>query len=158
MNKDYNRILNLLRFNVCMNLTNYNRVSDSTLIRNATLLNHDPSYILEKYNRWIGSAITKDYAHYTPDDMTNFFHAYYKRWGSESDSVRNILIYLLHSNLNLTKMFLNFEEYIGPFDMIRSRYISGLHSTLEGNVCSIIENNRDTVKIILRDLKLRKLV
>ena len=55
-------------------------------------------------------------------------------------------------------MFLKFEECIGPFDKIRSSYVGGLHSTLEANVITIAENNEDIVKVILRDLKLRKLV
>jgi hypothetical protein len=70
LNKEYNQIVNLTKFNV-----NFSKFVDS-----CDLLKESPDYILEKYNHWIGFEPTVEHKMYTPDDMTDFFNKYWKMW------------------------------------------------------------------------------
>ena len=63
LNKEYNQIVNLTKFNV--NFSNF--------VDNCDLLSQSPDYILEKYQHWIGFNPTIECKLYTPDDMTDFF-------------------------------------------------------------------------------------
>ena len=110
LNKEYNQIINLTKFNV----------NFSEFIDKSDLLSQSPDYILEKYQHWIGFKPTIKCKLYTPDDMTNFFLKYWKRWGIfEEYSMKNILMYLYSTrSMNLVLMSEKFEEYIGPMSMI----------------------------------------
>ena len=151
MNKEYNQIVNLIKFNV----------NFSEFISNNDLLSHSPDYILEKYNHWIGFNPTIECKLYTPDDMTTFFLKYWKRWGIfEQYELKNILMYL-HStqNMNLISMSEKFEEYIGPMNMISDvPDKKGLHHLTERFVGEVLEKNKDNVKVVLRDMKIGNII
>ena len=151
MNKEYNQIVNLIKFNV----------NFSEFISNNDLLSHSPDYILEKYNHWIGFNPTIECKLYTPDDMTTFFLKYWKRWGIfEEYSVKNILMYLYSTrSMNLISMSEKFEEYIGPMIMISdSPDKKGLHHLTERFVGEVLEKNKDNVKVVLRDMKIGNII
>ena len=151
LNKEYNQIVNLTKFNV----------NFSKFIHNNDLLSHSPDYILEKYNHWIGFEPTIECKLYTPDDMTDFFLKYWKRWGIfEEYSVKNILMYLYSTqNLSLLTMVEKFEEYIGPLHMISdTQDKKGLHHLTEKFVHQLLEKNANNVKVVLRDMKIDNIV
>jgi hypothetical protein len=163
LNKEYNQIVNLVKFNV----------NFSKFIHNNELLSHDPSYILEKYNHWIGFEPTVEHKMYTPDDMTTFFLNYGKRWATydryckvepsiskRKSGVKNILMYLYSTQrMNLVQMSEKFEEYIGPMSMISDvPDKKGLHHLTEKFVGEVLEKNKDNVKIVLRDMKIGSII
>lgn len=164
LNKEYNQIVNLVKFNV----------NFSKHIHNNDLLRHDPSYILEKYNHWIGFEPTVEYKVYTPDIMTSFFLKYAKIWAtydmyckveptstsSRKNSVKNILMYLYSTqSMNLLTMVEKFEEYIGPVSMISDEADKrGLHQVTEKFVETVLEKNKDNVKVVLRDMKIESII
>ena len=151
LNKEYNQIINLTKFNV----------NFSEFIDKSELLSQSPDYILEKYNHWIGFNPTIECKLYTPDDMTTFFLKYWKRWGIfEEYSVKNILMYLYSTqNLSVLTLSQKFEEYIGPINLISDIPDKrGLHTRTEGFVSNVLEKNEENIKVVLRDMKLRTLV
>jgi len=153
LNKEYNQIVNLTKFNV----------NFSKFIHNNDLLSHSPDYILEKYNYWIGFEPIVEYKMYTPDDMTNFFLDYWKRWRvyeKYSVEVKNILMYLYSTRrMNLVQMSEKFEEYIGPMNLISDVPDKrGLHHLTERFVNEVLEKNKDNVKIVLRDIKIGSII
>ena len=151
LNKEYNQIVNLTKFNV--NFSNF--------VDNCDLLSQSPDYILEKYQHWIGFNPTIGCKLYTPDDMTTFFLKYWKRWGIfEEYSVKNILIYLYSTrSMNLVLMSEKFEEYIGPISMISDVPDKrGLHQLTERFVGEVLEKNKDNVKVVLRDMKIGSII
>jgi hypothetical protein len=151
LGKEYNQIVNLTKFNV-----NFSKFVDS-----CDLLKQSPDYILEKYRHWIGFEPTIVHKIYTPDDMTDFFNKYWKRWGIfEEYELKNILMYL-HStqNLSLLTMVEKFEEYIGPMSMISDTPDKkGLHHRTERFVNEVLEKNKDNVKIVLRNMKIESII
>ena len=152
-NKEYNQIVNLTKFN--MNFSNF--------IHNNDLLRHTPDYILEKYEHWIGFEPTIECVLYTPDDMTDFFLKYWKRWRvyeKYSVKVKNILMYLYSTqSMNLLEMSEKFEEYIGPMSMISDVPDKrGLHHLTERFVGEVLEKNKDNVKVVLRDMKIGSII
>ena len=153
LNKEYNQIVNLTKFNV----------NFSKFIHNNDLLSHSPDYILEKYNHWIGFEPTVEHKMYTPDDMTDFFLNYWKRWRvyeKYSVEVKNILMYLYSTqDMNLLKMSEKFEEYIGPMNMISDvPDKKGLHHKSDLFINDVLEKNKDNVKIVLRDMKIGNII
>ena len=151
LNKEYNQIVNLIKFNV----------NFSKFIHNNDLLSQSPDYILEKYNHWLGFKPTIECKLYTPDDMTDFFLKYWKRWGIfEEYELKNILMYLYSTqNMNLISMSEKFEEYIGPMNMISGvPDKKGLHHLTERFVGEVLEKNKDNVKIVLRDMKIGNII
>jgi hypothetical protein len=95
--------------------------------------------------------------------MINFFLKYWKRWKSfdkYEKEVKNILMYLYSSqNLQASVMFTNFERYIGPIAMISDvPNKRGLHALTEEFVSEVIDGNSENIKVILREMKLRKLI
>jgi hypothetical protein len=151
LNKEYNQIVNLIKFNV----------NFSKFIHNNDLLSHSPDYILEKYNHWIGFEPTIECKLYTPDDMTDFFIKYWKRWGIfEEYSVKNILMYLYSTrSMNLVLMSEKFEEYIGPMNMISDiPDKKGLHHKSDLFINDVLEKNKDNVKVVLRDMKIGSII
>ena len=159
LNKEYNQIVNLTKFNV----------NFSKFIHNNDLLSHSPDYILEKYNHWIGFEPTIECKLYTPDDMTDFFLKYWKRWGIfEEYSVKNILMYLYSTmstvkghgrSMNLVLMSEKFEEYIGSMNMISDiPDKKGLHHLTERFVGEVLEKNKDNLKVVLRDMKIGSII
>ena len=151
LNKEYNQIVNLTKFNV----------NFSKFIHNNDLLSHSPDYILEKYNHWIGFEPTIECKLYTPDDMTDFFLKYWKRWGIfEEYSVKNILMYLYSTrSMNLVLMSEKFEEYIGPMNMISDiPDKKGLHHKSDLFINDVLEKNKDNVKVVLRDMKIGNII
>ena len=151
MNKEYNQIVNLIKFNV----------NFSEFISNNDLLSHSPDYILEKYNHWIGFNPTIECKLYTPDDMTTFFLKYWKRWGIfEEYSVKNILMYLYSTrSMNLVLMSEKFEEYIGPMNMISDiPDKKGLHHKSDLFINDVLEKNKDNLKVVLRDMKIGSII
>lgn len=151
LNKEYNQIVNLTKFNV----------NFSKFIHNNDLLSHSPDYILEKYNHWIGSNPTIECKLYTPDDMTTFFLKYWKRWGIfEEYSVKNILMYLYSTrSMNLVLMSEKFEEYIGPMNMISDiPDKKGLHHKSDLFINDVLEKNKDNLKVVLRDMKIGSII
>jgi hypothetical protein len=100
---------------------------------------------------------------YTPDDMTGFFLNYWKRWRvyeKYSLEVKNILMYLYSTqNMNLVQMSEKFEEYIGPMSMISDVPDKrGLHHITDIFVGEVLENNKDNMKIVLRDMKIGSII
>jgi hypothetical protein len=154
LGKEYNQIVNLTKFNV-----NFSR-----FIHNNDILSHSPDYIIEKYNHWIGFKPTAEYEMYTPDNMTNFFIDYWKRWRVYKDKyekeVRNILMYLYSTqNMNLLVMSDSFEKYIGPMSMISDvQDKKGLHHLTERFVDEVLEKNIDNLKVVLRDMKIGSII
>ena len=153
LGKEYNQIVNLTKFNV----------NFSDFISNNDLLSHSPDYILEKYNHWIGSNPTIECKLYTPDNMTDFFLNYWKRWRvyeKYSAEVKNILMYLYSTrSMNLVLMSEKFEEYIGPMSMISDvPDKKGLHHLTERFVGEVLEKNKDNVKVVLRDMKIGNII
>ena len=153
LNKEYNQIINLTKFNV----------NFSEFISNNDLLSHSPDYILEKYNHWIGFNPTIECKLYTSDNMTDFFLNYWKRWRvyeKYSAEVKNILMYLYSTrSMNLVLMSEKFEEYIGPMNMISDiPDKKGLHHLTERFVGEVLEKNKDNVKVVLRDMKIRSII
>jgi hypothetical protein len=151
LNKEYNQIANLTKFNV-----NFSKFVD-----HCDLLKQSPDYILEKYNYWIGFEPTIVHKIYTPDDMTDFFNKYWERWGIfEEYELKNILMYL-HStqNLNMVLMSEKFEEYIGPMSMISDTPDKrGLHHVTHNFVDQVLEKNKDNVKVVLRNMKIESII
>ena len=151
LNKEYNQIVNLMKFNV-----NFSKYVDS-----CDLLKQSPDYILEKYQHWIGFKPTIESKLYTPDDMTDFFLKYWKRWGIfEEYELKNILMYLYSTqNLSLLTMVEKFEEYIGPLSMISDLPDKkGLHHRTERFVNELLEKNINNVKVVLRDMKIGNII
>jgi hypothetical protein len=152
LSKEYNQIVNLTKFNV-----NFN----SRYIHNNELMSQSPDYILEKYNHWIGFKPTIEYKLYTPDDMTDFFLEYWKRWGIfEEYELKNILMYLYSTqSMNLVLMSEKFEEYIGPMNMISDTPDKkGLHHKSDLFINDVLEKNKDNVKVVLRDMKIGNII
>jgi len=151
LNKEYNQIINLTKFNV----------NFSEFIDKSDLLSQSPDYILEKYEHWIGFNPTIKCKLYTPDDMTDFFLKYWKRWGIfEEYSVKNILMYLYSTrSMNLALMSEKFEEYIGPMSMISDVLDKrGLHQLTERFVDEVLKKNKDNLKVVLRDMKIGSII
>ena len=151
LNKEYNQIVNLTKFNV--NFSNF--------VDNCDLLSQSPDYIIEKYQHWIGFEPTIECKLYTPDDMTDFFLKYWKRWGIfEEYSVKNILMYLYSTqSMNLVQMSEKFEEYIGSMSMISDTPDKrGLHHKSDLFINDVLEKNKDNVKIVLRDMKIGSII
>jgi len=151
LNKEYNQIINLTKFNV----------NFSEFIDKSDLLSQSPDYILEKYEHWIGFNPTIKCKLYTPDDMTDFFLKYWKRWGIfEEYSVKNILMYLYSTrSMNLVLMSEKFEEYIGPMSMISDVLDKrGLHQLTERFVDEVLKKNKDNLKVVLRDMKIGSII
>ena len=133
----------------------------SKYVDSCDLLKQSPDYILEKYSHWIGFKPTIESKLYTPDDMTDFFLKYWKRWGIfEEYELKNILMYLYSTqNMNLISMSEKFEEYIGPMNMISDvPDKKGLHHLTERFVGEVLEKNKDNVKIVLRDMKIGNII
>ena len=151
LNKEYNQIINLTKFNV----------NFSEFIDKSDLLSQSPDYILEKYQHWIGFKPTIKCKLYTPDDMTDFFLKYWKRWGIfEEYSVKNILMYLYSTrSMNLVLMSEKFEEYIGPMSMISDTPDKrGLHHVTHNFVDQVLEKNKDNIKVVLRNMKIESII
>ncbi len=140
LNKEYNQLLNLTKFNV-----NFSRFIDNhNRGKTEYLLNQSPDYIIEKYNHWIGFKPTVVHKMYTPDNMTDFFNKYWKTWRvseSMNKSSKNILMYLYSTqNMNLVEMSEKFEEYIGSMSMISDVPDKrGLHHLTERFVGEVLE-------------------
>lgn len=149
LSREYNQIVNLTKFNV----------NFSKFVSGNDLLSHDPSYILEKYNHWIGFDSKIDYKSYTPDNMTDFFLKYSSRW-RDIVTVKNILMYLYSTqNMNLITMANKFEEYIGPLNMISDISSKrGLHHLAEKFTDDVLKKNDENIKVVLRDLKIGSLI
>ncbi len=152
MSREYNQIVNLYKFNI-----NFSKYADNNL------MDMSPDYIIEKYNHWIGFTPTVEYNMYTPDDMINFFHKYWKRWkifDKYDKDVKNILMYLYSTqSLQAIEMFSKFEQYIGPVTMISDvANKRGLHVLTEKVMFEVIEGNSKNLKVIFREMKLRTLV
>lgn len=164
LDKEYNQIVNLVKFNVNFSkfIDNHNRGITEYL------LSQSPDYILEKYNHWIGFEPKVEYKMYTPDNMTDFFNKYWKTWRASHDfrsesinkSLKNILIYLYSTqNMNLLQMSEKFEEYIGPMSMISDVPDKrGLHHLTERFVGEVLEKNGDNLKVVLRDMKISNII
>jgi hypothetical protein len=146
--KNLNKILNLLRFTVCLN-------GGGT---HTKLLSQSPDYIIEKYEHWIDIQPITDYPHYTPDDLISFFTQYEKTWGKGSSiDVRRHLLYFGDTNLNLSRMVQSFERYFAPIQMISSEIKSGLHPLSDKFTKDILELNGWNLVPLLRDMRLRDL-
>ena len=159
LDREYNQIVNLVKFNVNFSkfIDNHNRGITEYL------LSQSPDYILEKYNHWIGFEPKVEYKMYTPDDMTTFFLKYWKTWRlSEiiNKSSKNILMYLYSTqSMNLLTMVEKFEEYIGPVSMISDTPDKrGLHHLTERFVGEVLNKNVDNIKIVLRDMKISNII
>lgn len=154
LDKEYNQIVNLTKFNV-----NFSKYVDS-----CDLLNQSPDYILEKYNHWIGFTPTVESKLYTPDDMVDFFNKYWKVWRPSTKDInlklKNILMYLhFTQNLNVITMSEKFEEYIGPMSMISDTPDKpGLHHRTNKFVDEVLEGNKNNIKVVLRNMKIDNIV
>ena len=147
MNKELNKLINLLRF---------------TLLFRNDLYNQSPDYIIEKYDHFIGFQPTVEYRFYTPDNMATFFLKYNKRWKVNDTKTIMILRYLytlsFSDNENIFQLMVKkFEEYIGELEHISSEPKRGLHTNLESVVSIITSNKLKELTPILRDLKLKSI-
>ncbi len=154
LNKEYNQIVNLTKFNV-----NFSKYVDS-----CDLLKQSPDYIIEKYQHWIGFEPTVEHKMYTPDNMSYFFHQYWKIWRPSTKAInnklKNILMYL-HSTQSLSIILMSekFEEYIGSMSMISDTPNKpGLHHRTNIFVDEILEGNKNNIKVVLRDMKIDNIV
>jgi hypothetical protein len=152
MSREYNQIVNLYKFNI-----NFSKYADNEL------MDMSPDYIIEKYNHWIVFTPTVEYETYTPDDMINFFHKYWKRWklfDKYDGDVKNILMYLYSTqSLQAIEMFSKFEQYIGPVTMISDvPNKRGLHVLTEKFVSEVLDGNSENLKVVLRDMKIDSLI
>lgn len=146
--KNLNKIKNLLGFNL-----NLNKFMDV-----GPLANQSPDYILEKYNHWIGFEPITDYPHYTPDGLVTFFNQYHRLWGDEIFNVKRQLLYLMETeNLKILNMVNSFEKYFGPIDLISSVIKPGLHFKIERFQNDLLIGNKENIKVILRDMRLKDL-
>jgi len=146
--KNLNKIRNLLSFNI-----NLNRFMDV-----GPLVNQSPDYILEKYNHWIGFEPVTDYPHYTPDNLVSFFNQYHKLWGDETLKVKRHLLYLMETeNLKILNMTNSFGKYFGPIEMISDEKKIGLHFKIERFQNELLIGNKENIKVILRDMRLKDL-
>lgn len=154
LDKEYNQIVNLTKFNV--NFSKYVDGNDP--------LSQSPDYILEKYQHWIGFEPTVENKTYTPDNMTDFFNKYWKVWRPDTKSIdsklKNILMYLYSTqNLNVITMSEKFEEYIGPMSMISDEPDKrGLHHKTNKFIDDILEGNKNNIKVVLRNMKIDNLI
>lgn len=153
LDKEYNQIVNLTKFNV-----NFSRYVDKN-----DPLSQSPDYIIEKYYHWIGFEPTVEKKLYAPGDMTDFFNKYCKIWKLDTESyhkLKNILIYLHYTqNLNVITMSEKFEEYIGPMTMISDTPNKpGLHQRTNDFVDEILEGNKKNIKVVLRNMKIDNIV
>jgi len=147
--KNLNKIRNLLSFNL-----NLNKHCDV-----GPLVKQSPDYILEKYNHWIGFKPVSYHSGYTPDNLMPFFNQYHKLWGDNIFKVKRQLLYLMETeNLQLTKMVNSFEKYFGPIEMVSDLKKTGLHVLLERFQNDLLIGNKEDVKIILRDMRLKELL
>ena len=139
-----------------------------------------PSYILEKFNKWIAGEEPRKYWEFTPkyrtfefkqvdlaeviaslDDNNVFTFMEYKRiWGSDARRVETILIYLLLTkNLNLFNCVNQFERLIGPLDKINDIETRGLHELVMTRLYPVVmEKNQKAIEMVKRELKLKKIV
>ena len=145
MNKELNKIVNLLRF---------------TLLFRNDLYNQSPDYIIEKYDHFIGFQPTVNNT-YTPDNITTPLLKYYKRWKvDDTKNIDSILKYLYSISFvdnDIIHMTKKFEEYIGELEHISSEPKRGLHTSLESVVSIITSNKLKELTPILRDLKLKSI-
>lgn len=155
MCSDYSKIENLISFNVIF----------SALVDGNDPLSQSPEYIIEKYDTFIGFKPTVEHKIYTPDNMTDFFNKYWKIWKPNNSLLtdkkfKNILMYLysIKNNRDFLKIFDNFEEYIGELKNISDFTKTSLHPSLKSFVESILKSNKEDIKTILRDLKIKKIV
>jgi len=147
--KNLNKIRNLLSFNL-----NLNKHCDV-----GPLVKQSPDYILEKYNHWIGFEPVSYHSGYTPDNLMPFFNQYHKLWGDNIFKVKRQLLYLMETeNLQLTNMVNSFEKYFGPIEMVSDLKKTGLHVLLERFQNDLLIGNKEDVKIILRDMRLKELL
>ena len=146
---DFIRIMNLIRFNV--NFSKY--------VSNNILLHQSPSYILEKYNHWIGY-VTPIENIYIPEKMQSFFWEYTKKWGRDYRKVKSQLIYLKSTDdIEISNMVSKFEQHIGSIQTISKIPKVGLHIKTETEfIPDVIEKNKKNLASILRDIKLKKLI
>ena len=159
LSKEYNQIVNLTKFNV-----NFSKFVD-----HCDLLKQSPDYIIEKYNHWIGFEPTVESKLYTPDDMTDFFNKYWKLWRKYNNGpstkdinlkLKNILMYLYSTqNLSIVLMSEKFEEYIGSMSMISDTPNKpGLHHRTNSFIDTVLEKNKNNVKVVLRNMKIDNIV
>lgn len=154
LSKEYNQIVNLIKFNV----------NFSKFVKGNDPLSQSPDYILEKYNHWIGFEPTVEHKMYTPDDMTDFFNKYWKIWRPDTKNInkkfKNILMYLYSTqSMNLLTMVEKFKEHIGPMNMISDvPDKKGLHPVTENFIDTVLEKNKDNIKVVLRDMKIESIV
>lgn len=154
--KEYNQILNLTKFN--LNFTRF--------VSNNELSSHNPDYIIEKYNHWIGFTPTVEHKTYTPDDMEVFFNKYWEIWRPDWELIdkykfKNILMYLYstHNHLDLARMVDSFENYIGSVNMICDEpNKKGLHTITESFLDKVLEKNTENIRVTLRDMKIKNLL
>jgi hypothetical protein len=63
------------------------------------------------------------------------------------------------NRMNLVEMSEKFEEYIGPMSMISDVPDKrGLHHKTNDFVDTILEKNKDNVKIVLRNMKIESII
>jgi len=154
LDKEYNQILNLTKFNV----------NFSKFVGGNDPLSQSPDYILEKYYHWIGFEPTIEAKLYTPDDMTDFFNKYWKIWKPDTKSInlklKNILMYLYSTqNLSILTMVEKFEEYIGPMTMISDTQDKiGLHHKMNRFLGDVLIGNGNNIKVVLRDMKINNVL
>lgn len=153
LNKEYNRIVNLIKFNV----------NFSKFVRGNDPLSQSPDYIIEKYEHWIGFSPSVDHVLYTPYNMVDFFNQYWKIWRPDTKCInnkfKNILMYLYSTqDMNLMNMVQKFEEYIGSLNMISDSDKGGLHPLMNDFVDEVIDKNKENIKIVLRDMKINSIM
>lgn len=151
MCKNYNRLLNLIYFNI--NFSSYVHCNN--------LINQSPDYIKEKYDHWIGFEPDRGIIVKYNRKAEEFLDEYNKVWKSD-DSFTKYIVYLYITgfcNLNIDILVENFEDIFGPITKISSDEKFGLHEiTMRDFVPIVLEKNYDRIDILLRDLNIRELI
>lgn len=142
------KLHNLVSFNI--NFSSY---------ANIELLKQDPSYILEKFNHWIGGNFSdKIIKEFDYDLISNklklFIDEYNTIWGSSDKVIRHLCCLKSSDNLNVLNMAYNFEKYFGPISLISSEKKTGLHTNINTQfVPEILEANQKNIQILLKKLR-----
>jgi len=134
---DYNRIVNLYLITFLMS-----RWTDNPVFVN------DPTYIKEKWNRFIGFRPRR---HFEPNSMDKNHHRMYvQKWFHCGDVAPQIMYLASEHYLMFDRMLENFERYIGPFEMINPNPARGLHHNSMAAISRILEQHEKSIKVFLR--------
>lgn len=148
MNQLKNKITNLVTFNfICC----------GDFLYTGENLTNNPSYILEKWNRYCGYRPNQQYKETNFSDFKQFKEKYHQFWYCD-DTINKYLEYFwsIRKSTNLHFVINRFEYFFGCINNITSVLQGGVHPTLKLKIDDWLESQ--DLDIILRDIKLNKLI